>query len=346
MAVPGYETAVATWRLAEPAGLVALVVIPILWASARRRPRVAWPTFDGFRDAPRGRAGCVVFVPGLMQILAISSLAIALARPQTVGGRTRIAARGVAIEVVIDRSASMSAADFPTPTGRSTRLDAAKATLETFVRERPDDLIGIVAFADVARRAAPPTLDHAFVLDACRSIRPALSGEGGTNLGHAVALGLGELRAVAVPRRVLILLTDGNDAPAVSETLKPIAPEDAARLARRLGMTVHTIAVGGSGVPANLGDGNGKDRSPVSDPGPDRDRLRTIAELGGGKAFSASDAGALDAVFREIDALEKSPVVATIRTRYRDWYPAFVGLGLVLITAARLLESGPLRRLP
>ena len=148
------------------------------------------------------------------------------------------------------------------------------------------------------------------------------------------------------PRKVLILITDGHDAPAVSETLQPIAPEDAARLSRRLGMTLHTIAIGGEGSPANLGAASDKNLSPVSTPGPDRERLRAIADLGGGTAFDAKDAEALGAVFREIDTLEKSAVVATIRTRYRDWYPSFVGLGLALIVAARILGSTLLRRLP
>jgi Ca-activated chloride channel family protein len=342
----GLESALSTWRFAEPAGLLGLALIPVLLSARRRRPRISWPSFDGFRDVPRGRAGVLRLVPAFLWGMAVVSLSIGLARPQTVGGQTRIASRGVAIEVVIDRSASMSAADFAVDGKPSTRLDAARETLAKFIRARPDDLIGIVAFADIPIRVAPPTLDHAFVIDAGRSIRPALSGEGGTNLGHAIALGLGELRAVSVPRKVLILLTDGNDAPAVSETLKAIAPEDAARLARRLGVTLHTIAIGGEGAPPNLGDASGKNVSPISERGADRERLRTIAELGGGKAFSATDAGSLSDVFRELDALEKSPVVATIRTRYRDWYPVFVGVGLALLIAARVLESTLLLRLP
>lgn len=333
------------WHLAEPAALAALVLVPLPWLAARRRQRLAWPTLDGFRDAPAGRAGVIRVVPDLLLALAIALLAVALARPRTIGGQSRVAGRGVAIVVAIDRSGSMTTEDFSMPgtENPSSRLDAAKATLSQFIEGRPDDLIGVIAFANVPRRVAPPTLDHGFVLDAVRAIRPAGGGEGGTNLGHALAEGLGDLQGLAGPKRVLILLTDGRDAPAVSDTLAPIAPEEAASLARGLQVTLHTIAVGGPGGLAKLGDPN---LAPVDDLGPDFERLKQIAELGGGRAFSARSTKGLDDVFKAIDALEKSPVVGTIRTRYREGYPILVAAALACFVGERLLRQGFLRIIP
>ena len=92
---------------------------------------------------------------------------MALARPQTVGGVTRIAGQGVAIVVALDQSSSMNAVDFPTDRGTRliSRLDAAKTTFIRFVEGRPDDLIGLVVFANYPELACPPTLDHAFLLE-------------------------------------------------------------------------------------------------------------------------------------------------------------------------------------
>jgi Ca-activated chloride channel homolog len=332
------------WHLAEPAALAALMLVPLPWLTARRRRRLAWPTLNGFRDVPAGRAGLVRHLPDLLLSIAVASLCVALARPQAVGGQTRIASRGVAIVVAIDRSASMSAKDFPL-TGSDkpvSRLDAAKNTLSRFIEGRPDDLIGVIAFANVPRRVSPPTLDHSFVLDAVRAIRPARAGEGGTNLGHALALGLGDLQGLTTPRRVLVLLTDGRDAPTVSDTIAPIAPEEAAELAKRLGVTLHTIAVGVP-IPANLGDPKS---IPVDDPGPDVERLKRLAVLGGGQAFSAGDADGLDRVFQSIDSLEKSPMVGTIHTRYREGYPVFVAVALFCLIAQRSLRATVLRVMP
>ncbi len=93
-------------------------------------------------------------------------MAVAMARPQTVGGRTRVAAKGVAVVVAIDRSSSMKAPDFPDGDRKQTRLDAAKRTLARFISGRPDDSIGVVAFANYPDPTCPPTLDHAFALRA------------------------------------------------------------------------------------------------------------------------------------------------------------------------------------
>ena len=107
-------------------------------------------------------------MPAFLRGLAIAGLAVALARPQTVGGRTRIAGQGVAIVVMLDQSSSMKAMDFPADRGTRTisRLEAAKMTFTRFVEGRPDDLIGVVAFANYPDSVCPPTLDHAFLAEA------------------------------------------------------------------------------------------------------------------------------------------------------------------------------------
>ena len=44
----------------------------------------------------------------------------------------------------------------------------------------------------------------------------------------------------------------------------------------------------------------------------------------------ATGAAALESVFREIDALETSPIRGTIRTRYDDHYPPWIAAALAL----------------
>ena len=321
-------------RLAEPAWLVLLVLVPLPWLWERSRPRLAWPTLEGFGRAPRTAAGRLRAAPALLRGLAVACLAVALARPQSVGGRTRVAGRGVAIVVALDQSSSMTA-----PVGSTTRLDAAKRTFARFVRGRPDDLIGLVTFANLPDLASPPTLNHPFLLEAAARVGPARPGDDGTNLGDAVIWGLGALEPPGLPRKkVLILLTDGRNEPNVPDATDPIT---AARVARDLGVTLHTIAVGRAATDAETG-------LPLSDvdPGPDLDLLRRMAELGGGQSFVADDPRGLDAVFRRIDALEKSPVSGTIRTRYREDYAPFVATAVALLGLDRLLAGGRLRQFP
>lgn len=319
-------------RLAEPGWLVLLVLTPLPWLFSRRRGRVSWPTLDGFK-AHKRRGRRLSASPDVLRGLVVVCLAVGLARPQTAVGRLRLAGQGVAIVLAVDQSSSMNTPDFPTPGGPVSRLAAARATLARFITARGDDLVGVVAFANYPDLTCPPTLDHAFLLDAVRALRPAKPGDDGTNLGDAMVLGLDALTGISPEKKVLILLTDGRNSPAVPS---PEDPEDAAGLARALGVTVHTIAVGKARPDAD---------GPEAE-GPDFGLLERLAGLGGGRAFVAGDAGSLDAVFEAIDALEKSPVRGEVLTRYREDYAVWAAAAFGLIAADRWLAAGRLRRLP
>ena len=332
-------------RLAEPGWLAALVIVPLPWLLGRLRPTVRWPTLGGFARGPRGWAGGPRRLPGFLRGAAIACLVVALARPQEVGGRTRVAARGVAIVVAIDDSSSMNEVDFAAEGGPIARLEAAKGTIGRFVAGRPDDLIGLVVFARYPDLACPPTLDH----DALRAIveqaRPARPGDDGTNLADAIVWALGPLREADPARKVLILVTDGRDTPGIA---RPLEPPDAAALARELGVVLHTIAIGDPDPdPARTlvepTTGLGLD---LRVRGPDLEGLAMLARVGGGQAFQANDARDLDRAFRAIDALETSPVRGTIRTRYRERFAPWVAAALALLVGDRLLSGGRLRRLP
>ncbi len=329
-------------RLSEPLWLILLVLTPLPWFLARSRPRLAWPSLDGFGPIGRRRARFKSAIPLILRGLLMASIAVALARPQTIAGTTRIAAEGVAMVVALDQSSSMTTADFPDRPDRPSipRLNAAKMTLTRFLAGRPDDLIGLVVFANYPDLACPPTLDHGFLRDTVESIRTARPGDDGTNLGDAMIVAIEALKEAPTRKKVLILLTDGRNSPAVP---RPTDPAFAASLASRLGIIVHTVAVGRGPTRAvepvtNL--------SVTLDEGPDLALLERLAQLGHGQSFVAADANALQRVFATIDALEKSPVRGEIRTRYREHYAPLAALALALLVVDRLLASGRLRQLP
>ncbi len=321
-----------------------MVLMPLPWLLERSRPRIAWPGFEGF--PPRRRLGWVWLrtVPAVFRGLAIAALAVALARPQTVGGQTRIAGQGVAIVVALDQSSSMKTVDFPADRGTRTisRLDAAKTTFIRFVEGRPDDLIGLVAFANYPDLVWPATLTHSVLIERARDLRPARPLDDGTNIGNAIVWGLEALLEVSPRKKVLVLLTDGNNEPAGPA----VDPESAATLVRDWGVVLHTIAIGRPG-----GVVHGLERksnlpfiAEVS--GPNLPLLERLAERTGGICFAATDTEGLTAVFRRIDELEKSPVRGRILTRYDEHYAVWAGLALALLVFDRLLALGRLRRLP
>jgi Ca-activated chloride channel family protein len=330
-------------RFAEPGWLWLLVLVPLPWLLERARPRIAWPGFDDFPRRRRIGWAWLQGLPAVLRGLAVAGLAVALARPQTVGGVTRIAGQGIAIIVVLDHSSSMNAVDFPTDRGTRliSRLKAAKTTVNRFIAGRSDDLIGLVVFANLPELALPAILDHDFLMETVDAVRSAGPADNGTNIGDAIALGLDALLAATPKKKVLVLLTDGNNEPAVPH---PLDPEQAATLARDLGVTLHTIAIGRTGA-AERGVDPQLPR-PVQAEGPNVALLERMAQLAGGRSFVATDADALDEVFRTLDALEKSPVRGQKPTRYNEHYGRWAGLALALLVLERFLAQGRLRRLP
>ncbi len=320
-------------RFAEPAWLLAIVLAPLPWLLAHFQPRITWPTLAGFASVGRFSANVKASFPFLLRGLAIICLAVALARPRVVAGFSKIAGQGVAIVVAVDQSSSMNTTDFPvTKTSSIARLDAARRTLSRFVAGRPDDLIGLVIFANYPDLVCPPTFDHHFLLDTVRSIRSARPGDDGTNLGDAMVWGVDALRESSPKKKVLVLITDGRNSPAVP---RPTDPIQAAEIARAMGITVHTIAIGAEAITRPEGDHEAD--------GPDLALLGAVAKAGGGQSFQASDTGSLDRVFQEIDTLEKSPVRGRVRTRYRDVFAPWAASALAFLLVDRLVA---LRRLP
>jgi Ca-activated chloride channel family protein len=330
--------------LSEPAWLALIVFAVLPWLHLRTRPRLQWSAFDGFRQMRRFPASVAPLVSPLLRSVAIVSMAVALAGPRTVVGRTRLASRGVSILAAVDRSLSMTTPDFAGPGGSTlTRLEAAKRTFARFIRGRPGDLIGLEPFADFPDVACPPTLDHESLLASLADLRPAPAGERSTNIGDAIVWGIDALRKAPTRKRVLILLTDGVNSPGVP---RPTPPLKAAGFAEEFGVVIHTIALGSADGLRRTAESVTKLDIVSESQGPDLSLLREIARIGRGRSFVAQDGAELAEVFAAIDALEKDPIEGTIRTRYDEWYPSALALAIAALVLDRLLVAGPLRLLP
>lgn len=328
----------------RPWGFWALLLVPTPWLWGFFRGRIGWSSVGLFPKSRITTGTLFAWAPNVLQAAAIGALAIALARPQTVGGRTYIKARGVTIVVALDRSSSMKTSDVATPQGPISRIEAARRAFVRFVVGRPDDLIGLVSFANYPDTTCPPTLDHKVLLESIEALKTARAGDDGTTLGDAIAWALHVARDTSPQKKVVVLITDGHDSPGVSNPLDPI---DAASLAARLGITVHTIAIGpASGVERRRqADTAGLDLIRETE-GPDIALLEKIAIAGGGRAFVATDSAALDLIFQALDSLEKSPLTGKIEIRYKEHYQAWILAAIAALTLERIVVAGRLRRLP
>jgi Ca-activated chloride channel family protein len=272
--------------------------------------------------------------------LALALLVAALARPQRPEGEAKVSASGIDIVVAVDLSQSMAAEDFEVRGRRANRLAAAKDVLEQFIARRPDDRIGLVAFAGRAYVAAPLTLDQRFLLQSMARLRLGLI-EDGTAIGSGLAAALNRLRDVPARSRIVILMTDGQN------NAGKISPLLAAESAKALGVKVYTVGVGTRGTaPFPRVDAFGQTRYVPVPVDIDEDTLTKIAELTGGRYYRADNSAKLRGIYGEIDQLEKSEVEARQYRQFEELFGWFAVPGLVLLLLELVLAHTLWRRLP
>jgi Ca-activated chloride channel family protein len=356
------------WLILAPVALAALG-----WRTRpRRRPAAVFSSVADLKGLPitlaqRLRRG----VPALYG-LGLGLVIFGLGRPQRGTAESRIAGRGIAIEVVLDVSGSMEAVDFELGGKDVSRLDAVKHVIREFVlgsgsgsgsgfrsgalRGRPDDLVGLVAFGGFADSKCPLTLDHGALVDIVQGLEvpgPVRDGQGrvinaqalqeerATAIGDGVAVAVDRLRGSKARSKVIILLTDGDCNAGV------VDPREAARIASESGLRLYTIGIGRNGmVPVPQEDEFGNKVLVAGRFRIDEDLLREMARTGHGKYFHASDSEGLARVYAEIDSLEKTAVDETRYSEYRELYPWFAAPGLALILLVGLLMETRFRSLP
>jgi Ca-activated chloride channel family protein len=328
---------------AQPQMLWLLFLIPLIsWLKGKigGTPGVMFSTTKTIaKIGGRRRSRAGDFLTGLLYV-ALACLILALARPQLGKTITRTQASGVDIMLVIDVSRSMLAEDFTIGGQRANRLEAVKGVTEQFIKERPNDRIGIVAFAGRPYLVSPLTLDHDWLVQNLDRTRIGLV-EDGTAIGSALASASNRLKDKEAKSKLVVLLTDGDN------NAGRVTPLTAAEAAKALGIKVYTIGSGSRGnAPFPFVDPFGRTvyrQIPVEF---DEESLQQIATLTGGSYFRATDTQSLQRIFDEIDQLEKSEVEVQKVAQYRDLFPWFVLVGTVLLAAETLLGQTLWRRLP
>ncbi len=302
-------------------------VIWYFWKWNKQSPSLKMSSLKGFQGSgsilPKLKP--LLFV---LRLLALSALIVAMARPRTVDISSKSkTTRGIDIVMAVDVSGSMLAKDL-----KPNRMEALKKVAAQFVKERPNDRIGLVVYAAEAYTKSPVTSDKAVVLDAIRSIKYDNVLQDGTGIGMGLATAVNRLKDSQAKSKVIILLTDGVNNAGFIE------PETASDIARQYGIKVYTIGIGTNGMaefPYAIAP-NGQFLFRMMQVEIDQNLMKSIAKKTGGQYFRATSNSKLSEIYNSINKLETTEIEEQKFYDYDEKYRPFVWLALGLL----LVEIG------
>lgn len=340
------------FSFAHPWFLLLLLLVPIIAWLRGQRGRAAALVFSSTATlqslGKRSASSAGAIMRGLLY-LALTIFILALARPQLGKSLTEVEASGIDIMVVLDVSGSMLTKDFTVGGEQATRIDAIREVTRKFIESRPNDRIGIIAFAGRPYVVSPLTLDHDWLLQNLERVRIGLV-EDGTAIGSAMASAANRLTDKKSKSRALVLLTDGEN------NAGKIPPNTAAEAIKALKIQLYAIGAGINGIaPVPIFDPNSG--RPVTDVSGNllyqnqrvqfnEAGLKEVAKIAGGQFFRATDTDSLESIYGDIDKMEKSTVSVKKYQQYRDLFPACLMAGAGVLLAELLLSQTIWKKLP
>lgn len=308
--------------------LLLLLPLAILWFILTRKEQVASVKLSSSK-AFSATSWLTKLRPLLfvLRLLALASVITALARPQIEDISTRTkTTKGIDIVMAIDVSSSMLARDL-----KPNRLAALKEVAANFIEKRPNDRIGIVAYAGESYTKTPITSDKSIVL---RALKDIVYGqlEDGTAIGMGLATSVNRLKESKAISKVIILLTDGVNNSGFIE------PQTAADLAVEYDIKTYTIGLGtnGNALTPIAYKRDGSFQYGMRQVEIDEKLLQEIAEVTGGEYFRATDNDKLEEIYDEINKLEKTEIEEFKYYKYEEKFRSWVFLAGILL----LLEWG------
>lgn len=268
------------------------------------------------------------------RVIAIALLVMALARPQSTKNWKDVTTEGIDIVLALDISSSMLAKDF-----NPNRLEASKSIAKEFIKDRPNDRIGLVVFSGESFTQCPLTTDHSVLINLFEEIESGMVKDG-TAIGMGLATAVNRLKDSDTESKVVILLTDGVN------NMGSIAPATAAEIATTFDIRVYTIGVGSQGkapYPINTPYGvRYKDMEVEID----EEVLQQIATGTKGEYFRATNNQKLKSIYQQIDEMEKSKIEVKKYSEKSEEYLGFALIAGVLLLLEVLAKSTIMRGIP
>ena len=300
---------------------------------------VRYSSFAAIKQVPPSLKARFKYLPHVFKSLGIILAICALARPQRADEKIKRNVEGIDIMITLDISESMHIEDMKP----KDRLESSKLTIQSFIKKRVSDRIGLVVFSGEAYTRVPLTLDYDLLLKNVAEIKTSRNIKMGTAIGVALANTCGRLRDSEAKSRIIILLTDGENN---TGTLDPLT---ALRIAKGFGFRIYTIGAGVDGdaqLPVESTDIFGrtiKRYQPIHS-SVNVQLLTQMAEETGGKFFRATDGETLKNVFDEIDKLEKTKIDVDRFVKYVELYQNWLFWAIFFYLIGCILSLSIFRR--
>lgn len=303
-------------QFANPELFVLFAIIPILiilyfFRIKNHKAQIRISTLEHFPRESKTYKEHLRHFPFVFSLLGISCLFMVLARPQSSLSWQDVTNEGIDIMISMDISGSMLAEDL-----KPNRLEASKNVAMEFISNRSSDRIGLVTFSGESFTQSPLTTDHSVLKNLFKDVKNGMI-EDGTAIGLGLANAVNRLRDSDAKSRVVILLTDGFN------NRGSIPPLTAAEIAREFGVRVYTIGLGTNGMaPFPYKNAFGRTAYQNMEVKIDEPTMKEIAKMTGGKYYRATNNRSLQAIYEEIDQLEKSKIEVTeYRKKREEFFP-------------------------
>ena len=318
---------------ANPQFFWLLLVLPLMVAwyvywNKKSKPNVTLSSTIAFKKISSGKDYLYHSLFAL-RLLAVDLIIIALARPQThsENAQTKIT-DGIDIVMAIDVSSSMLSQDL-----KPNRFEALKKVASQFVKDRPNDRIGLVVYAGESYTKTPVTTDKGIILSSLAELTYGQV-EDGTAIGMGLATAVNRLKESKAKSRVIILLTDGVNNTGV------IDPLIAAELAAEYGIKVYTVGIGTNGMalsPYALNP-DGSIMYRMLQVEIDESLMKKIAQITHGRYFRATNNQKLQQIYDEINKLETSKIEEFKYTEVDEKFRLLVIIATILLLLEFLLK--------
>lgn len=314
--------------------LLLLLLVPyVLWYFLRNRgkePTLRMADTYAYEYGKKSFKMKIIHLPIFLRSLTFALVVMVLARPQTHQPLSKDYSNGINIMLAMDVSTSMLSQDV-TPN----RMEVAQDVANEFISSRPTDNIGLTIFAGEAFTQCPMTTDHVSLTNLLMNIRPDISANGlikdGTAIGMGLANAISRLKNIKAKSKVIILLTDG------SNNMGDISPKTAAEIAKKFGIRIYTIGLGGD----QPMDASSKTVGEI-----DYNTLQEIAVLTNGEFYRAQSRQELSQIYKDIDKLEKTKIENKNYGKRYEAYMPFAFFALIIFLMEILLRITVLKRIP